>query len=548
MIDESEKKRTFVFHRVSLKFKMNCSSVIQCYVGFILSVVCFVECLKTFQVATSLGNVTGSIENVAVKKADDNLAVLEYVQYLGIPYAEPPVGDLRFKKPVPKGSWNGTHNGTVFGPMCHQGNGHVLVGPTAIVDTVMDEDCLTLDIYAPATSTTEGGGNYAVMVFLFGASGSSKGYIGDALSAYSDVIVVVVNARTHLMGYFSTGDSAAPGNYGLWDQMMAIHWVKDHIVNFGGDSDKITLVGYSMGGSNAILQTLNPSNRGIVKGVVALSGTPFPTYKTSSFLQKPSVKDFVEGVGCTRETSGETVSCLRSKPVEEINNALATLPYTISFTPVVDGEFIHDDPQQMLLSNDTSASAYRDTFASVDLMLGLTNKEGGAHVALMWSDLLSQEMNTFEINKTSFKDVVVPTAMDIVFGENIPNAVLENVVFQYSDLLAPDNKTKIRNSAVDLSTDIDVAAPVVKTAIFHSDNSAKKTYLYQFSANFSLENPLTPSWIDGANHGDDVYFLFGFSQRNVDAWTHTKGFDPKASEIQTSEQWRTLVTNFIKSG
>jgi carboxylesterase type B len=503
--------------------------------------------LKTIEVLTNLGRVIGSIEDSVISGTDDNFTVLQYVKYLGIPYAEPPVGELRFQKPVAKKPWNDTHNGTVFGPMCHQGNGRVSSDPMAIVDNKMSEDCLTLDIYAPVASTTSGD-SYAVMVFLLGATGGSKGFIADTISAYGDVVVVVVNFRTHVLGYFSTGDSAAPGNFGLWDQMMAIHWVKDHISKFGGDSDRISLAGYSMGGSNAILQILNPKNKGIVKRVIALAGTPFPTYRSSSFLRIQTGSDFVERVGCRRDSSKETVVCLRTKSITEIDNALSALPYSISFTPVVDGDFIPIDPQLMLTSYDTSFLKSIESFGSVELMLGLTNREGGAHISLMWSNLLGQQVNTFQINKTSFENLVVPTAMDIVFGENVSDAVLQNVVFQYSDLLDPSNNTKVRNNVVNLSTDIDVAAPIVKTANFHSKISTKTTFLYQFSANLSLNSSLTPSWLDGANHGDDVYFLFGFSQRYLDAWKHTKGFVPRDYEISTAQQWRTVITNFVKSG
>ena len=504
-----------------------------------------VSSVKTFEIVTNLGKVIGSIEEAVIAGVDDNFTVLQYVNYLGIPYAESPVGEFRFRKPVAKKPWNVPHNGTVFGPRCYQGD--VQSDPMAIIDNKMSEDCLTLDIYAPV-ATTVGKGSYAVLVFLSGSTGGSKGFIADAISAYGDVVVVVVNFRTHVLGYFSTGDAAAPGNFGLWDQMMAIHWVKDHISNFGGDNDRISLAGYSMGGSNAILQVLNPENKGIIKRVIALAGTPFPTYRFSSFLQKPTGSDFVEGVGCKRKSSREMVECLRSKSISEIDNALSSLPYSISFTPVVDRDFIPAEPQHMLTSRETSFSKSIESFGSVELMLGLTNQEGGAHIALMWSDLLKQQVNTFEINRTSFENVVVPTAMDIVFGENVSDAILQNVVFQYSDLRDPINKTEIRNSVVNLSTDIDVAAPIVKTASFHSVTSDKSTYLYQFSGNLSLETPLTPSWLDGANHGDDVYFLFGFSRRYLDAWKHTKGFVPTQSEISTAQHWRTLVTNFVKSG
>lgn len=503
--------------------------------------------LQLVDVSTDLGNITGFVDDVNTYDEDGNKVSSMFVQYLGIPYAEPPVGELRFAKPVPKQPWNGTHNGTVYGPMCHQGNGQVPTGPSAIVGVEMSEDCLTLDIYIPYNSTATSG-PLAVIIYLFGATGASRGFAGDALSVHGGVVVVVVNFRTHLMGYFSTGDSGAPGNYGLWDQQLAIRWVRDHIEDFGGDPRAISLVGFSMGGSNAILQALNPSNMGIIKRVVALSGTPFPTYKTNLFLQKPKGADFIESVKCLRETINETLKCLRSKTLEEINAALAAMPYSTTFTPVVDGDFILDEPETILTSNDTKFVQSREAFGEVDLMLGSTNQEGGTHVALMWSQLLNQHGDSFVVSKSDFSNIVVPTAMDLVFGENVPEAILQSVVFQYLNVKDSNDLTKLKYSVVDLSTDIDVAAPILKTAKFHAMTSTNRTFLYQFSANLSLQKSLTPSWLDGANHGDDVYFLFGFSKRNMDAWEQTKGFVPKASEIQTSRKWMTLITNFVKTG
>lgn len=498
------------------------------------------------EVTTELGKITGSIEDVLVYDENGDPTTMRYVQYLGIPYAEPPTDDRRFRKPVAKTPWSIPHNGTFHRPMCIQ-SPTILTGPIAIKDGDMSENCLTLDIYAPiGTITNEG--PYPVLMFLFGASGGSQGFVGDALSAYGDVIVVVINTRTEMIGYFSTGDEAAPGNFGLWDEKMALHWVHDHISNFDGDKNRISLAGFSMGGSNAILQALHPANKDIIKGVIALGGTPFPTHKSSNFVKKPNGMEFIESVGCKSGSSKKIVECMRKKSLSDLYAGLGSLPYSLSFTPVVDGDFVIAEPYTILTGTDSNLTAAKEAFGSVNLMSGLSNMEGGVHIVLMWSNILNIPPNAFGLNKTEFADSVVPTAMDIIFGKNVPDAVIQNVVYQYSDLTDPENVIKLRQSVVDLSTDIDVATPILKTTKFHHDISTKKTYLYQFSANLSLDTVLTPTWLEGANHGTEVHFVLGLSERNMQAWTHSAGHVPTLLERTTSAKMMRLISNFVKSG
>ncbi|KAL4233339.1 Carboxylesterase 5A [Mactra antiquata] len=327
---------------------------------------------------------------------------------------------------------------------------------------------------------------------------------------------------------------------------MAIDWVHQHISNFNGDKNRISLVGSSLGGSNAILQALHPDNKGIIKRVIALGGTPFPTYKFSNFVKNTNGMLLVESVGCNLKTSEESMKCLRDKPLTDLYSGLDSLPYSLSFTPVVDHDFVISEPHTMLTGTGKDIDKAKECFGSIDLMLGLSNMEGGVHVVLMWSNILNENPNTFTLNQTDFIDIVVPTAMDIIFGEHVPDAIIQNVVFQYAD--RTDTNAKRRQNVVDISTDIDVAAPILKTAHFHYNISTKSTYMYQFSGNLSLDMQLTPTWLEGANHGTEVYFMFGFSHRMIETWTHTAGFVPTKTERITSAKMMTLLSNFIESG
>ncbi|XP_050390186.2 bile salt-activated lipase-like [Patella vulgata] len=159
-------------------------------------------------VLTNVGNITGSVEDVNVGPN-----VVKVSTYLGIPFAEPPVGNLRFTKPQPK-IW------------IH-------------------------------------GGSFSV--------GSGRATTSSILAAYGEVIVVSVNYRLGVFGFLTSGNSAAGGNYGLWDQHLAIKWVKNNIEGFGGDATRITIFGESAGSVSVMLQALYPGNENMFQRVIAES-------------------------------------------------------------------------------------------------------------------------------------------------------------------------------------------------------------------------------------------------------------------------------------
>jgi cholinesterase/neuroligin len=141
-------------------------------------------------------------------------------------------------------------------------------------DTSYSEDCLYLNIYAP--KKPEQGEKLAVMVWFHGGGfivGSADIYPADHLAVYGDVVVVTVNYRLTVFGFLSTGDEHAPGNYGLWDQRMALDWVNKNIEGFGGDPARVTIFGESAGAASVIYQGLYPDNRGLFQRVVAQSGS-----------------------------------------------------------------------------------------------------------------------------------------------------------------------------------------------------------------------------------------------------------------------------------
>ncbi|KAJ8382607.1 hypothetical protein SKAU_G00033850 [Synaphobranchus kaupii] len=178
--------------------------------------------------------------------------------YLSVPFAQPPIGPLRLAPPLPVEPWEGERDATQKPLMCLQNRAFVLdlVEKMAMHMEVPDvsEDCLYLDIYTPATSTADS--KLPVMVWIHGGGfvmGSSSLQDASPLAAYQDVVVVVIQYRLGILGFFSTGDGHAPGNIGLLDQVAALHWVQKNIHSFGGDPGLVTIFGESAGGTSVSL-------------------------------------------------------------------------------------------------------------------------------------------------------------------------------------------------------------------------------------------------------------------------------------------------------
>ncbi|KIH56495.1 Carboxylesterase [Ancylostoma duodenale] len=195
--------------------------------------------------------------------------------YMGIPYAEPPVGKLRFQKPQPVKPWIEELDCVKFGPRCPQTDEYFaqflnIVGKD-------EANCLTLNVFTPRwRENTEK--KFAVMVWVHGGGFSihSSSNYGDTSIARNlcvkDVVVVSMNYRLGPFGFFTTGDDVCRGNLGLWDQTLALQWVHDNIEAFGGDPDNVTVFGQSAGGASADLLAISPHSRGLFHRVIPMAG------------------------------------------------------------------------------------------------------------------------------------------------------------------------------------------------------------------------------------------------------------------------------------
>ncbi|XP_070551121.1 carboxylesterase 1D-like [Ptychodera flava] len=240
--------------------------------------------------------------------------------FKGIPYAEPPVGELRFRPPQPKVSWEGEYNATYYRSICIQPP-----NPFLPIEGKQDEDCLFLNVYAPKTTQSR---KLPVMVWIHGGalvvgSGSGDFYDGTVLAAVGDVVVVTFNYRLGALGFFVTGDEHATGNYGLYDQIAALQWIQTNIEAFGGDPNKVTVFGESAGSISAEFLLLSPLTDGLFHRVILQSGTATMAGFTGSdsAFHNTIAHGLGKIVGCEKDTSDELVACLRSVEADDFRNS-----------------------------------------------------------------------------------------------------------------------------------------------------------------------------------------------------------------------------------
>ncbi len=283
-----------------------------------------------------------------------------FTLYRGIPYAAPPLGDLRWRAPQAAKPWAGVLRAEAFKRVCMQ-EGSTIPG---FMPEPMSEDCLYLNVWTPAKSATE---KLAVMVYLFGGgnvtgSGSARLYWGDQL-VRDGVIIVTLNYRLGVLGSLAlpelTRESGTSGNYQLKDEIAALSWVKRNIAAFGGDPDNITIFGQSAGAHQESNLMASPRARGLFHRVIAHSGGAFAPSDTEWGLMTLQTAERA-GTEFAAAMGAKTLAELRAIPAEK----LLTVPYRSR--PVVDGDIVPADAYDLY-----SAGQEQD----VPLLLGYNGDE-----------------------------------------------------------------------------------------------------------------------------------------------------------------------------
>jgi para-nitrobenzyl esterase len=286
-------------------------------------------------------------------------------QYRGIPYAQAPVGALRWAAPQPASPWAGQRDASRFGAACPQ-------VPEPFADMGGNsEDCLTLNVYVPQGAPTK---PRPVLLWIYGSGsvlGSGRQYDAHRLAQAMQAVVVTMNFRLGALGYLWTSGLAADrkgSNFSLQDQQAGMRWVRENIAQFQGDPKKVTIAGESIGATSVSMHLVSPTAAGLFHRAIMASGVEPPGVPTEDKAIEQG-DAFALKLGCP--AGPDQVACLRAKPVADL---LAASPTYADLGR--DGVYWHPFVDQEVVTGDVLAQVAKGRFNRVPLMMGSTLDEG----------------------------------------------------------------------------------------------------------------------------------------------------------------------------
>jgi para-nitrobenzyl esterase len=457
-----------------------------------LVLVVFVMGLSTVVYADSLTVKTGQ-GKVHGKTINDG----KVKAFLGLPYAAAPVGDLRWKETQPPAKWKGTRDAASFGARCVQGS---VFDDMVFRDAGASEDCLFLNVYAPAKAKTKS--KLPVMFWIHGGgyeggASSEPRHNGDFLPT-KGVVLVTINYRLGVFGFLATPDLAkeangAAGNYGIFDMVAALRWVQANIGNFGGDPKNVTIFGESAGSFAVSTLVASPLARGLFAKAIGESGAAFGSMEPGDTLEAQEAKDgkWVASLGV------KSLKELRAVPTARILDAAKG----IHFASIVDGR---------LLTEQITTTYAAGRQAHVPLLAGWNRDEGS----------FAAEGMTAEKWKA-------------MATENFKERAQE-----FLTLYPGGTDEQATRSAIDYGGDTFIAFDTWKWIEAHSKTSESPVYRYRFEL-AALPSKYHPG--EFAFHSDDIEYVFG----TLDTRT---GETVRPEDRKLSEQMMSYWTNFAKTG
>lgn len=370
--------------------------------------------------------------------------------FKGIPFAQPPVGDLRWKPPQPAREWDSIRQATQFGPRCMQ---RAVFGDMGFRSNGMSEDCLYLNVWTPAKTDKK---LLPVLVYFFGGGfiagdGSEPRYDGASMAG-KGIVAVTVNYRLGVFGFFAhpelTAESPqrASGNYGLLDQHAALRWVQQNITAFGGDPKRVTIAGESAGSIAVSAQMASPLSKNLFAGAIGESGSIIGGLPPVSLAEGEQ-----SGVTFASALSGEgsalSLAALREIPAEKLLEATAK-PGLPRMAPTVDGYFFPKSPIEIFAAGEQ---------AHVPLLAGSNSEESG------YFGIIGREQPTPENYRKGLQRL---------YGDKA------NEVFK---LYPASTETEVLDAAQDLASDRFLGYSTWKWVDLSSKTGGKPTYYYYYS-------------------------------------------------------------------
>lgn len=455
------------------------------------------QAAKAVQTKVASGMLEGQIEASGVKS------------FKGIPFAKPPVGDLRWKAPQPVERWSGLRKATAFGNSAMQAR---VFDDMVFRSPGVSEDCLYLNVWTPAKNMKE---KLPVLVYFYGGGyvagdGSEGRYDGEAM-AKTGIVTLTVNYRLGVFGFLAHPELSketsykGSGNYGLMDQHAALKWVRENIAAFGGDPSKVTIAGESAGSISVSAQMASPLSKNLIAGAIGESGAMIkPTLAPLSLLEAEQ-----NGEAFAKKVSAASLAALRAMPAEALLKASGQGGFRTAAT--LDGYFL---PKTL---NEIFEAAEQ---AKVPLLAGWNSAE------IPYQALLRAEKPTPEAYAKRVREEMPEHADSIL------------------KLYPGNNEAEVISSATALASDRFIAFSTWKWLDLHAKTSGKPTYRYLFSKS---KPPMVKAPANagpasaGAPHAFEIEYAMGnLDKNNVYAWTD--------EDRQISKTMMTYFSNFIKTG
>ncbi|MGO4878920.1 carboxylesterase/lipase family protein [Pedobacter psychrotolerans] len=444
------------------------------------------------------------------------------LSFRGIPYAAPPVGEWRWKAPQPPVPWKGTRNAEHFGPRPIQDSNLLY----EFRSTDMSEDCLYLNVWTAARSNQE---KRPVYVFIHGGSfihgdGSQPAYDGESM-AEQGIVYVSINYRLGVFGFMSHPELSqesgygGSGNYGLLDQVAALEWIKKNISQFGGDPNRVTIGGESVGAQSVSAHMASPLSKGLFTGAIAESGSLIDVRT----MVLPLKKSEALGTELSGLSKSKTIAQMRSMPAEKLLK-LVEKGNPRRFRPVVDGYFLKENPEKTFMESRQ---------INVPLLVGWNAQEVPAAALFRLR----------RINAKNYK-----AAVEKIYGERA-----DEVLARYPG----ETNAEVKQAASELMSDRLINYSSWKLAELHAKDQSAPVYRYLFAHPHPglnlrtiregnvfqvLIKKLLNKVITGTSfHASEIEYALGnLEVQDNYAW--------KAEDHQVSRQMQSYFVNFIRSG
>ncbi|KAK9885222.1 hypothetical protein WA026_010726 [Henosepilachna vigintioctopunctata] len=475
--------------------------------------------------------VNGKVRGKSLKTFGKN----NFYAFQGIPFAEPPLGDLRFKPPQPPKNWDGVLDSRNAVKNCVQANFDFVPGE--------GEDCLYLNVYTPEIPTDNKNVSLPVMVYIHGGAFVFGSNSMDHYRPYkimdTGIVMVAIQYRVGFLGFLSTGDLECPGNNGFKDQQFALKWVQNNIRSFGGDPTRVTISGQSAGATSVGYQMLAAKDKGLFRGVIQASASPLGSCtlqrnpKSNAYLMAKYINPAIDEANTSTkdlmsffktltvsQIKNTTAQIFNASPILASMNSMQGFLFSTTIEPEHDGAFITETAFKLIESGD---------FNVVPLFTGITSEESRSFVT-------GSDLENLMIDYDKSTDLIVSPSMHITdlalkrkLGEDVRRLYVGKELFQKN--LGP---------SMTFLSDAAFGRPNIKHAKLQAKYADVYFYEFAYSGELGRKGKNT-SYYPGAEsvgHSEDLSYVFPEILENISNYSE--------KDLVTIDRMTLLWTNFVK--